>query len=511
MRASQTLRPPRAAGDQASHEAEVRRDDVAGRRLFLWRGAPVILTAATAGLVFARLGSKSLWVDEGYSVGVAGLPLSGIWEAVTTSEPNMSLYYVLLHFWISISDGEFWVRALSAISAVGVIPALFLAGRRSVGRPAALLAGAFLAVNVFFIGYGQEARSYALGMLLLTISWGLFLRVVEEHPSTRRLALWSVVSALATYAHVLSLLVIAAQPLSLLFLPRDRRRTRHVASGLGLLLLLAAPLLALVVSRGGAPLHWVPPLSWGSVVQFWEALVGYTGPVGMVGVLALAGWAVVDAVRVARTEGPSVITWRRMVPVCWFFVPALLMLAASPFQPLFLSRYAALAVPGLALTLGSAVMRLPRFPVRALVGAVLILLTASRLPSFYAHSVNDDWRGTVRYVLEESRPGDGLFFQGPHGVWVYRYYARQFAGGQAGPEVVYPTTVEPGDFAPDSFGSFEVAAERAAGRYDRLWIIFNQSDYAWDLELIDILGSRHRLVEEVDAFSVIAVQLYEAS
>ena len=61
------------------------------------------------------LGSESIWQDEGFSVSVAHMNLSEL-IATTAADVHPPLYYLLLHYWISIfGDSEFSCRFLSAL------------------------------------------------------------------------------------------------------------------------------------------------------------------------------------------------------------------------------------------------------------------------------------------------------------------------------------------------------------------------------------------------------------
>src|SRR2546425_3307417 len=116
-----------------------------------------------AGLGFLRLGAKSGWLDEAESVAHARLGVRSLLHVLDGGDPNMGLYYVLLHFWIRIfGESESAVRGLSVLFGVLAVPAIYLVGARLFGRAAGLVAALLLAVNAFFIQYAQEARSYSL-------------------------------------------------------------------------------------------------------------------------------------------------------------------------------------------------------------------------------------------------------------------------------------------------------------------------------------------------------------
>src|SRR5436190_5067774 len=73
----------------------------------------LMLVAALAGFLF--LSRESLWLDEAYSVTLAGSGWGTIWQRLSFSEANGSPYYILLHFWLVLGKSEFAVRSLSVL------------------------------------------------------------------------------------------------------------------------------------------------------------------------------------------------------------------------------------------------------------------------------------------------------------------------------------------------------------------------------------------------------------
>src|SRR5689334_6742501 len=50
-----------------------------------------------------RLGAPSIWFDEAFSVQLARQPLPLLVHIIFGPEPNMELYYIILHFWIAFN------------------------------------------------------------------------------------------------------------------------------------------------------------------------------------------------------------------------------------------------------------------------------------------------------------------------------------------------------------------------------------------------------------------------
>ncbi|MBN1977593.1 MAG: glycosyltransferase family 39 protein, partial [Anaerolineae bacterium] len=121
---------------------------------------PII--ALGASLRFHHLGNNGLWIDEAFSVWMGRQPVGQMLGWLARIDQHPPLYYLMLHLWMRLGDGEAVVRALSALCATLTIPAIYLLGRRLAGRGVGLLAALILAVSPFHVYFAQEARMYAL-------------------------------------------------------------------------------------------------------------------------------------------------------------------------------------------------------------------------------------------------------------------------------------------------------------------------------------------------------------
>ncbi|MGZ4328080.1 MAG: glycosyltransferase family 39 protein [Solirubrobacteraceae bacterium] len=134
-------------------------------------GRVLALTILGFALAAYRLGTKSMWLDEAVSADHARLGLSALWTVITSHDPNMGLYYVLLHLWTRVFGySEAAVRSMTVVLAGFSVPVMYLLGKRLFGRTAGLVAGLLLAIAPFFVQYEQTARSYALVVLLVLLS-----------------------------------------------------------------------------------------------------------------------------------------------------------------------------------------------------------------------------------------------------------------------------------------------------------------------------------------------------
>src|SRR2546429_9753041 len=131
----------------------------------------MLIGGIALGFNLYRLGTPSIWFDEAFSVELAKQPLPLLWHIIFGLEPNMELYYLLLHGWLAVTgmlgqhSTEFVVRLPSAIFAALSTVVVFLLGRRFLTMPAGLVAAALYLLNYLQLVYAHQARSYSLQLL----------------------------------------------------------------------------------------------------------------------------------------------------------------------------------------------------------------------------------------------------------------------------------------------------------------------------------------------------------
>jgi mannosyltransferase len=132
-------------------------------------------------------------------------------SGVVDTESTPPLYYLLAWLWSQLFGlGEVGLRSFSALLGAATIPVVWAIGRRLVGERTGVIAALLVAVNPLLIWYSQEARAYALLVLLTALSLLLLLRALEQ-PSRGRLVAWGCVGALALATHYFAFFVLAAE------------------------------------------------------------------------------------------------------------------------------------------------------------------------------------------------------------------------------------------------------------------------------------------------------------
>ena len=194
-------------------------------------GLLALLTAAAAVLRFATLDLQSFWYDEAVTVGLVGLDLTGLLERIPDSESTPPLYYLAAWAWTGVfGDGEVGIRSLSALIGTLTVPAFYVAARElTESKRAALVVAALAAFNPLLVWYSQEARAYALAVLLCGLSLACFGHLVRTRDGDGRwLAGWALTSALALATHYFAVFLVL--PCAALLLWHADRRGRAGAA-----------------------------------------------------------------------------------------------------------------------------------------------------------------------------------------------------------------------------------------------------------------------------------------
>lgn len=399
----------------------------AGRSLRL--APPLVAAAVVVAMAVPRLGRRPLWLDEAYTLGATS-DLAATWRG---TGGTMGLYYLLVWPVAQLSTDRVWLRLPSLVFAAAAVVVVHEAGRLIGGRRTAALAAATMAVTWSLSRFAIEARSYALALLLVSLSWLGLVGAVGAGSEADRRRWWRLFVAatlLAPLAHGLAAAHFGAQVAALLLAP-DRRRWLRACAPVAAAL--AAEGVALFALGVGEVADWIDPLQWRQVKSFLHVLVGREQGLWVVGALALAGiaLAVAGARRRARRDA-----WPHLVPVFWAAGAPLLVIALSVFRPYAEARYVLGALPGVALLVGAALSRI-RPP--ALVAGAWLVVAAVSLPHHARVTTVgvEDWPALADHVADRAEDGDRVLATGK--IRAPLDYAWATGGDRPDVESLYPT------------------------------------------------------------------------
>jgi 4-amino-4-deoxy-L-arabinose transferase-like glycosyltransferase len=366
----------------------------------------------------AHLGTKSIWSDEAFSIVVAKLPWADFGHVVTTGEANMSFYYFLLRPWVRFGDDASYIRLLSVLAGVAVIPVVYLIGRDVLSRRAGIFAALLLSVNVFHIRYSQEARSYSLVVLLVAVSFLSFFRCIKEQNH-----FWSAChvlsSVLALYAHFFAALALFAQIVSLAFLPRHEHLVRKQVQRFCIIAALGAPLVWFILFRNDGQLDWVHRPSAKDLYHLFLYMTGSGLKFG----IALGAFVIALKVWVSRWSGRwTVQTWSFLVLMLWLFIPIGIGFFLSFWKPVFLARFLIVCLPAALLLAACGLAEINQQWIGYALVVVMLLGALAPISSYYAEPGPQDWKSAVGYVAENAGGGDVALLPSGYCEMPLRYY-----------------------------------------------------------------------------------------
>ena len=167
-----------------------------------------LIAAVAVGFAFVGLSTSSFWIDELYTLHLidhGGGPGEVLRRSLTDTQPPA--YYFVLWVWTRVAGvSEVSVRLLSALLAVLSLVA-FGFGVRRIFRPASIaFALAVAATSMGWFEHAQNARNYALSLLMSAAMLALAIEVRGRLAATGRAPPWllaalAVVGLFGSFCH----------------------------------------------------------------------------------------------------------------------------------------------------------------------------------------------------------------------------------------------------------------------------------------------------------------------
>lgn len=408
---------------------------------------PWIVVAAllAAGLVVRLLLVRGIWVDEAISIDQAQMSLPGMLQDLRENDVHPPLYFVVL--WLSsraFGYGELAVHIPSIAAGIALVPAMFLAGREVFDRRTGLVAAGLAAFAPLVVWYSQEARGYALLMLLAVVAvWAQ--AMVLRDGRARYWAAYGAATIALVYAEYWSIVLIAVQQVAFAAVAWHRARRGEPVRALlvGCWLTWIAVIVALLplasfayeqfannrevgFSRSpaaGSAQAGIDLSVYAVLSNLLWAIWGYHADETMLRLAAL--WPLLmllSLMLLGRGRSPATLYVLALA-----LAPMLVMfLIGFAKRELFEVRYFAVSVPMLLLLCARAVSApaLRRGPA-LLAGGVLFVSIAAACANQQLSPHNPrsfDFRGAMESVRERARPGDTLLYTPNYLEDVIDYY-----------------------------------------------------------------------------------------
>ncbi len=387
-----------------------------------------------------RIDHQPFWLDEALTSQRIQLGPSGL-IADSFTNRHMPTYFLMLRLISQFGSGNALLRIPSALFGALSVGMVFVMARRISTRGAAVVAGLLMALSPLEVQYGQEARSYTLVTLLITIAlWGLLRLAQNPHTAAldvRRIDAdrlgWvayvaGTIGALDVLGDAAPWLIASNLALFLIWRTlhqgaspevRDSFR-RNACLSMAVIVACTVPFYGAILAFGDRHIlqnfDWIPQLSW---QHLWVAassvyLMRTTAvvrfdllhtAVPLLGAL-VAVLACVGLLRMRRRlEG-------RILLLAFVVLP-LLILSISLFKSMLLPRYILWSAAPFFVLAGIGAAALPRrtWPVMA---SILLLLGAINLGPVYRVETKPRWDMAAATLAANVRPGDTVLTADPN-------------------------------------------------------------------------------------------------
>jgi mannosyltransferase len=486
----------------------------------------VVVTLIGGGLRVLLLGTKSMWLDETFSVWMASQPIGDMLQWIVKIDQHPPLYYLLLHFWIALNgDGPYDVRMFSVLFGTGTIPIIYLIGQRMSGATVGLAAAAILALSPFHIYYAQETRMYTLLAFNAAVAIYALVRLLTGSRAARDWVLFVVFSVATMLTHNTALLFPLATNLFVLGLMLFQKLTksgsplafqppsfRNWVTAQVAILLLWSPWIVTFIRQAGAvdQRFWIPAPTWDSVVRVLGLFLN-TSTTYLEGNQAIGVWGIYLLLLCL-----GLMYYRNKLPqflflAALFAVPFLGELIVSIRRPIFLDRTLLWITIPLFLVLAAGIVQLRfRFLIIAFVGIVSAVSLFSA-GDYYRFFQKEDWQTAAGYVALYAEEDDLVLFNSNFVVIAFDYYFRAY-------EDLYDIQIEKQGVPQDLFNHRVLEPEmtendipelrsRLRG-HDRVWLVYSHDVYTDPDGLIpQTLASEMKLIKNRDFYGG-RVQLY---
>ncbi|MEA3309397.1 MAG: glycosyltransferase family 39 protein [Chloroflexota bacterium] len=447
-------------------------------------GIPLVLLLLAHALRTSSLNWQSFWLDEVYAVWFIDRPFIEALHLIITPSNNGPLYFLLLWFWHRLAGpSDFAIRYFSTLCSVLTVSTLWQLGRQWFDKRVASWAALLFTLSPFALWFGQEAKMYALHMLLATLTTLMLTRALKYN-RWQQWAGYGILINFLGYSHFFGAFTIAAQGIVALIstLPHWRR----IRSYLITMLLVIIPYLPLLRYGLQVLSNYQPNDPSKQFVPLFDALGALATNYSLrLNTSQSPDWLPIVVALIVLTG--LVRAWQRDLRM-GVWLTGLLLLPIAVFYPvsmhlkIFAPKYLNAIFPLFLLAIALTIEALHRWgKIPFLIGTALLLsslgLAITRdltQPAFQ----RTNWRFAANYLTENAEPNDVIVTYVDYIDRVLKHYyhsntpIRPYPYDPATPELLYD--------------------ELAAENFQKLWLVLSHDRlFAPDHRLIEAANNRY--------------------
>ncbi|NBD35547.1 MAG: hypothetical protein GVY30_06065, partial [Chloroflexi bacterium] len=380
---------------------------------------------------------QSFWIDEVHTVYFIDNPLMETVRLIISPEHNGPLYFLLLWGWRQLAGGsDFALRYFSDLASVLTVAVMWRIARAWFDDRVAGWTGLLFAISPFAIWFAQEAKMYALHMMLASFATLFLIKALRPLP--RRWPAWlayGITINLLGYSHFFGAFAIAAQGIVTVF--TTLRRPKKLRSYLITMVLVALPYLPVV----NFALRLLPRFEMRDISKGFVSLSGMLRDIASEYVLRISMndmtyparprllWPVALLVLLGAFEAWR-RGWRRGLWLTGLMtLPIAIFYPVSLRVPVFSPKYLSATFPFFVITLALALEALRRLwrPLiwGGLIGMVIVAGWANVRILTQPMYQRTNWRAAAAYLEAHARPDDCIV---GFADYIHRPINRYYAG-----------------------------------------------------------------------------------
>lgn len=254
------------------------------------------ILALAAFLRLYHLGFQSAWLDEIHTLIESNpkLTFKEFDDIIMQREGIPHFYFLTIRFLSELfGHGIIIARMVSVVAGVLSVYTIYLLAKELLSKRAGYIAALLLTVSFFHIEHSQEARSYALLVFFVIVSYYRLLLLIK-HPNFINAIGLGISAGLITNAHPIGLLNVASLYFALfiiLLLNGNKQQKIQLfkfsfISGI-VALLVFYPVYQIVSKVSDIQAFWIPEASWETIKQAFIDLLGRSEILALFSILLL--------------------------------------------------------------------------------------------------------------------------------------------------------------------------------------------------------------------------------
>lgn len=375
--------------------------------------------------------NQSLWHDEsGNIIYAKTLDFFSYVISYPIGDFHPNGYFAILWVWGHVFGfSEISLRMPSVIFGILTIFLTYLIGKHFFSKTIGLIAAILLTVSPLHIYYSQEARMYSFAAFAATFSFFWLIKLVKKE----RFALWmyAISIALILYSDYVTYLVIFSQLLYIFFF--EKRLSKNILLACFIGGLLASPTLLILPSQFNYGIRLADR------IEGWKQAVGAATLKNylLLPIKTLIGRISIDNkiiyfLIISLMSMPYffllikkqfIINKNNIWLWSWLIIPVFLAAIISPFVPIFSYFRLLFILPAFCLLIAVAISQLSGKTEKIILGVIIISqLFVSLIYLFDSNFHREDWKGSVKFIENNSITNSLILFENDELFTGYRYY-----------------------------------------------------------------------------------------